>query len=328
MKVAIYSTAEYEKPFLERASADFAQQVVYISEPLTEASVPLSKSCDVICCFIRDTLNAPVLELLSQQGIKLVALRSAGYDHVDLDAAKKFDITVVNAPTYSPSAVAEHAALLILALARKFVIAQHQIEKNNFSLDNLLGIGLKGLTVGIIGTGNIGAALAHIMNGFGCKLLGCDLVKNPECEKLGLKYVTHDEIFSQSDIISLHCVLNDSTCGLINKHAIEKMKDGVMLINTSRGAVVDTVAVKEALESGKIRYFGMDVYENEKAIFFKDHSKEGIHDEMFEQLRKMPNVVITGHQAFFTEEALTNIANTTFENIQKFASGNMQNQVS
>ncbi len=328
MKVIIFSAQEYEKSFFEKANASFGCELVYVSEILSLENVGLVKGALAVCCFVLDKLDSSVLEHLAKNGIKLIALRSAGFDHVDLNAADRLGLVVTNVPTYSPSAVAEHAVLLVLTLARKFIPSQKQFEKNNFSLAKLLGKGIKGLTVGVVGTGNIGLSFARIMKGFGCELVGYDPYPNDESKSLGLNYVEFDQLLGMSDIISLHCLLNENTRHLINAAAVQKMKAGVMLINTARGGVVDTEAVIDGLNSGKIGGLGLDVYEFEKGIFFRDHSHDQISDKLFGQLREMENVIITGHQAFFTEEALRNITNTSLENIFKFSQGEIQNKVS
>lgn len=327
MKVLIYSAQEHEKPFFEKANESFGCELSYVSESLSRDSADLVKGVDAVCCFVLDKLDAGVLEALAKNGVRFIALRSAGYDHVDLKAAERLKIIVTNVPTYSPSAVAEHAVMLVLTLARKFLSSQKHFEKNNYSLVGLLGKGLKGLAVGVVGTGNIGLSFAHIMKGFGCQLLGYDPYPSDACKALGMKYVEFDELLRLSDIISLHCLLNENTRHIINAKAVEKMKKGVILVNTSRGAVVDTKAVMDGLDSKKIGCFGLDVYEFEKGIFFRDHDDNHIQDKLFLKLREMDNVVVTGHQAFFTEEALRNIARTSLENIFKYSQGKIQNRV-
>lgn len=328
MKVLIYSAQEHEKPFFEKANESFGCELSYVSESLSRDNADLAKGVDAVCCFVLDKLDAGVLEELAKNRVRFIALRSAGYDHVDLKAAERLNLVVANVPTYSPSAVAEHAAMLVLTLARKFLPSQKQFEKNNFSLSKLLGKGLKGLTAGVVGTGNIGLSFARIMKGFGCELVGYDPYPNDACKEIGMKYVEFDQLLSSSDVISLHCLLNEKTRHIINAAAVKKMKEGVVLVNTSRGAVVDTKAVIDGLLSKKIGSFGLDVYEFEKGIFFRDHAHDQIEDKLFQQLREMDNVIITGHQAFFTEEALRNITQTSLENIFKYSQGQIQNRVS
>jgi len=274
-----------------------------------------------VCVFVNDQLGAPVLAELARQGTRVIALRCAGFNNVDLAAARDLGITVVRVPAYSPYAVAEHTVGLMLTLNRKIHRAYARVREGNFALQGLLGFDLHGRTVGVVGTGQIGAIVARIMRGFGCEVLAYDPYRSPECEALGARYVELPELFRSSDIITLHCPLTPQTYHLINAEALEQMKDGVMLINTGRGALVDTQAVTEALKSGKIGYLGLDVYEEEAALFFEDRSDRVIQDDVFTRLLTFPNVIITGHQAFFTGEALTNIAETTLSNVTAFERG-------
>lgn len=328
MDVVIFSASEYEKPYLDAANASGQFTFSYIEAHLTPNNVSLAKNKKMISCFVLDDLSEPVLKQLAQGGTELIALRSAGYDHVDLVAAKKYNLTIVNAAAYSPSAVAEMASLLMLASARQLIKSQRRFRDNNYRLDDLVGVGIEGKTVGIIGTGNIGTAFAHIMKGYGCKLLAYDPVKSDQCIALGVNYCDLETLYQESDIISLHCLLNPETHHLINAEALTLMKSNAILINTSRGAVVDTDAVIHALESEQIGHYGMDVYEFEKGLYFEDHRKAPIVDPRFLKLKAMSNVIITGHQAFFTEKALAQIATTTIENLQGFINGNPVNQVS
>jgi len=261
------------------------------------------------------------LKAIAAGGTKLIALRCAGFNNIDLAVAKELGITVVRVPAYSPYAVAEHTVGLILTLNRKFHRAYARVREGNFSLDGLLGFDLHDRTVGIIGTGRIGAITAQILHGFGCQILAYDKYPNPDCKAIAL-YVDLPELFNKSDIISLHCPLTPETHHLINAEAIAQMKQNVMLINTSRGALIDTEAVITGLKSGKVGYLGLDVYEQEADLFFEDLSNTVIQDDVFERLLTFPNVVITGHQAFFTEDALRNIAETTLTNISDFERGN------
>ena len=321
MKVAIFSSHSFEKPFLEKANQAHRHQLDFFATSLCEKTVNLAKGYLAISCFVTDQLDAFALKTLSANGIKLIALRSAGFNHVDLAAAKQHKITIARVPAYSPYAVAEFAVGLILTLNRKIHRAYLRTRENNFSLEGLLGFDLHGCTVGIIGTGNIGTVFAHIMQNFGCKLLAVDIAPNEECKKMGVKYVDLNTLYQQSDIISLHCPLTPQTHHLINSEALKKMKEGVMLINTGRGALIDTKAVIEALKSNKIGYLGIDVYEEEENLFFKDLSDAIIQDDIFARLQTFPNVLITSHQAFFTREALINIAETTLTNITSFEQG-------
>jgi D-lactate dehydrogenase len=267
---------------------------------------------------VNDQVNAAVIATLDSLGVRLIALRCAGYNNVDLSAATKHGITVVRVPAYSPYAVAEHTIALMLALNRKLHRAYNRVREGNFALDGLLGFDMHDKTVGLIGTGQIGSVVAQILTGFGCPTLGFDPFPNAICRSLGVRYVELNELFARSDIISLHCPLTPENKYIISNVAITRMKNGVMLINTSRGALLDTIAITEALKSGKIGYLGLDVYEEEEEIFFEDRSGLILSDDVFARLLTFPNVIITGHQAFFTREALENIAATTIENITRF----------
>ena len=296
-------------------------ELAFFEPRLNRDTAILAAGFPAVCVFVHDQVDAPTLKLLASRGTKLVVLRCAGFNNVDLQAAADLGITVVRVPAYSPYGVAEHAVGLILSLNRKIHRAYNRVREGNFSLDGLLGFNLHERTVGIVGTGKIGLILGQIMKGFGCNLLAYDVYRNPELEALGGKYVELPELFANSDIISLHCPLTPETHHLINAEAIEQIKPGVMLINTSRGALIDTQAVIEGLKSGKIGYLGVDVYEQESELFFEDLSGEIIQDDIFQRLTTFPNVLITGHQAFFTAEALHNIAETTFANIADVENG-------
>jgi D-lactate dehydrogenase len=329
MKVAVFSTKAYDRRFLEAANADRRHELVFFEARLTADTAVLATGFPAVCAFVNDQLDEKTLKALAEQEIRLIALRSAGFNHVDLTAATELGLTIVRVPAYSPYAVAEHAIGLILTLNRKIHRAYNRVREGNFSLDGLLGFDLHGKTVGIVGTGKIGVIVAQILKGFGCQLLTYDLYPNPECEALGAKYVELPELFAASDIITLHCPLTPETYHLINDQALEQMKPGVMLINTSRGALVDTEAVIGALKSRKIGYLGLDVYEQESDLFFEDLSEEVIQDDVFQRLLTFPNVLITGHQAFFTENALKNIAETTLSNITDIEQGRpCPNQIS
>jgi D-lactate dehydrogenase len=334
MKIAVFSTRSYDRNFLTEAavknpSFHGAHTFSYHNVHLRPETLPLMKGCDSICAFVNDQLDGAILANLQQGGTRLVALRCAGYNNVDLITAKELGITVVRVPAYSPEAVAEHTVALILALNRKIYRAYRRVRDGNFSLEGLVGFNLHGKTVGLIGTGRIGLAVAQILGpGFGCQLLGCDPKPNPDCESLGLRYTELPELLSNSDVVSLHAPLVPATSHLINEQSISLMKDGVMLVNTSRGGLVDTPAVIEAVKTGKIGYLGLDVYEEETELFFDDFSLQIISDDVFARLLTFPNVVITGHQAFLTNEALQHIAQTTVENIVEFATtGICRNQV-
>ena len=317
MKIAVFSAKRYDREFLDAANTD-GHVLRYFQPHLDAETASLAAGFDAVCAFVNDTLSAEVLEALAASGVKLIALRCAGFNNVDLAAAARLGIGVVRVPAYSPHAVAEHAVALLLSLNRKIHRAYNRIREGNFSLDGLLGFDLHGRTVGVIGTGRIGAVFAHIMAGFGCEVLAYDPF--PDAAKLPAKarFVSLDEIYAQSDIISLHCPLSPQNKHMIGVASIAKMKVGVMLINTSRGALLDTRAVIVALKSGKVGALGLDVYEEEGDLFFEDLSCEIIPDDVFTRLLTFPNVLITGHQAFFTREALGNIAATTLANITTY----------
>ncbi|CAH0997452.1 D-lactate dehydrogenase [Emticicia aquatica] len=319
MKIAFFSTKPYDKEFFEKNKQ--THELAFYDVSLNESSVRLAEGFDAICVFVNDIVNATILEKLAQLGIKLIALRCAGFNNVDFEVAKKLNISVVRVPAYSPHAVAEHAVSLIMTLNRKTHKAYNRVREGNFSLEKLIGFDLFQKTIGVIGTGKIGEAFAKIMLGFGCKVIAYDIFKNQNLIDLGVTYSSLDDVLSQSDIISLHCPLTDKTIHLIDNEALEKMKTGVMLINTSRGALIDTQAVVEALKNKKIGYLGLDVYEQESNIFFNDLSEEILIDDTLARLMTFPNVLITSHQGFLTEEALTQIAIITLNNISAFEEG-------
>src|ERR1700736_5083675 len=334
MQIAVFRTRSYDREFLSQAAATDAvfkadHQFFYCDVHLRPETVHLAKGHDAICVFVNDQLDRAALEALKSGGTRLVALRCAGYNNVDLIAAGELGIPVVRVPAYSPEAVAEHTVALILALNRKIYRAYRQVRDGNFSLEGLVGFNLHGKTVGLIGTGRIGVAVAKILGpGFGCKLLGYDPQPNPHCESLGVRYTELSALLTDSDIVSLHAPLVPATVHLINEQTISLMKDGVMLVNTSRGGLVDTPAGIETVKTGKIGYLGLDVYEEETELFFDDFSLQVISDDVFARLLTFPNVVITGHQGFLTSEALQHIAQTTVENIVEFATtGNCRNHV-
>jgi D-lactate dehydrogenase len=328
MKTAIFSTKPYDRVFLEAANREHGHELLFLEPRLTAETVPLAFGSPAVCVFVNDQLNAAMLADLAREGTRLVALRSAGFNHVDLVAAEELGVTVMRVPAYSPYAVAEHTVGLILSLNRKIHRSYNRVREGNFALDGLLGFDLHGTTVGIIGTGRIGVVFAQIMKGFGCRLLAYDLYPSQEARDLGVEYVDLSELYARSDIISLHCPLTPDTYHIIDEKALAQVKPGVMLINTSRGALVDTAAVIEALKSGQVRYLGLDVYEEEEDLFFEDLSGEVIQDDLFARLLTFPNVLVTGHQAFFTRNALQRIAETTIGNITAFEQGlPLENQV-
>jgi D-lactate dehydrogenase len=321
MRVAVFSTRPYDRQYLDAANAAHTHELVYHEALLQVDSAPIAKGCEAICVFVNDDVSRPVLEILSASGVRLVALRSTGFNNVDVQAAGELGIKVVRVTDYSPYSVAEHAVGLVLMLNRKLYKAYNRVREDNFSLNGLMGFDLHGKTVGVVGTGKIGQCFAQIMKGFGSHLLGYDVRQNPECVELGMHYVELPELLATSDIISLHCPLLPSTHYIINAESISQMKSGVMLVNTSRGGLVDTRAVIEGIKARKIGYFGADVYEEEENLFFEDLSGTVIEDDVFQLLQSFPNVVITAHQAFFTHEAFTTIAETTLQNITEFAQG-------
>ncbi|MBD2204693.1 2-hydroxyacid dehydrogenase [Calothrix sp. FACHB-1219] len=328
MKVAVFSTKAYDRQFLEAANNPKQHDLAFFEPRLNRDTAILAAGFPAVCAFVHDQVDASTLEILASHGTHLIALRCAGFNNVDLKTAAALGITVVRVPAYSPYGVAEHAVGLILSLNRKIHRAYNRVREGNFSLDKLLGFNLNGRTVGIIGTGKIGLILGQIMKGFGCHLLAYDVFRNQELEAIGGKYVELPELFANSDIISLHCPLTEDTYHLINEQAIAHMKPGIMIINTSRGALIDTEAVIAGLKSGQIGYLGVDVYEQESELFFEDLSDEIIQDDVFQYLTTFPNVLITGHQAFFTEEALRNISEATISNITDIEQGRpCQNEI-
>ena len=326
-RICFYSTKPYDKIFFDSESAGKPYEMIYEEASLNRNTLPLSTGAEVVCIFVNDTCNAEVIAGLKKNGVKLIALRCAGFNNVDLQAAADAGITVVRVPSYSPEAVAEHAVALLLTLNRKTHKAYNRVREQNFALNGLLGFDIHDKVVGVIGTGNIGKMFCRIMNGFGCKVIAFDLYPDKNLEAMGVTYVTMDELLSTSDIVSLHCPLNEHTRHLINRHSVMQMKDGVVLINTSRGGLIDTKAAIVALKSGKLGGLAIDVYEQEEHIFFRDLSADIIQDDIIQRLMSFPNVLITAHQAFFTREALSQIARTTLGNIKSWQEGNAENTV-
>jgi D-lactate dehydrogenase len=311
MNIAFFSTQKYELPFFEQSTRDHRDiKITYFEQALSEQTAILANGFDAICIFVNDTVNATVIEQLASQGINTILLRCAGFNNVDLPAAKAHNLKVLRVPAYSPEAVAEHCIALMLTLSRKTHKAYNRVREDNFDLNGLLGFNLHNKTVGIVGCGKIGLALCNILNGFGAKVLVCDPYAQP-----GNYTITDiDTLLSQSDVISLHCPLTEQTHHLIDDEAFSKMKTGVMLINTSRGALLNSKACINALKTKKLGHLGLDVYEQESELFFKNHSDEINQDDIFSRLVSFKNVLVTGHQGFFTQEALTEIANTTLLN--------------
>lgn len=318
MKIAFFSTHKFERPFYEKLNEKYGHTFTFFEAGLNPKTVELARDHEVICAFANDQLSSEVIESLKSFQVKLIALRSAGFNHVDMATAHRVGIPVVRVPEYSPYAIAEHAVALILSLNRKIHRAYNRVREGNFSLDGLTGFDLHGKTVGVVGTGKIGAVFCQIMKGFGCKVLAFDKFPQQALIDKGVQYTTLQDLIAQSDIISLHVPLNKETFHLIGKSEIDQMKTGVMLVNTSRGALVDTKALIEALKTGKVKNAALDVYEEEEGLFFHDHSETIIQDDLISRLISFPNVLITSHQAFLTQEALINISETTLENIAQY----------
>lgn len=321
MHITVFSTQPYDKQFLTEANRDYGHDLRFLETRLDARTVALAEGAEAVSAFVNDHLDRPVLEALSRASVRLVCLRCAGFNNVDLKAAVDLGITIARVPAYSPHAVAEHAVALVLSLNRRIHKAYARVREANFALSGLLGFDLHGRSVGVVGTGKIGQTFAQIMHGFGCKLYGFDPQTNPTCEALGLQYTDLDTLLSVCDVISLHCPLNDKTHHLIDDAAFERMRPGVMLINTGRGALIDTRSAIRALKSGKLGFLGIDVYEEEESLFFQDLSQEVVQDDVFMRLLTFPNVIVTAHQGFFTREALLSIAHTTLGNATAFASG-------
>jgi D-lactate dehydrogenase len=320
VKVIIFSSRSYDREYLERTNQG-AHEFQFCETRLGSSTAVMARGFPAVCCFVDDELDAPVLRQLKQGGTRLITLRSTGFNNVDLMAAEELGLTVMRVSRYSPYAVAEFTVGMMLTLSRKIHRAYNRVREGNFLLEGLLGFDIHGKTIGIVGTGKIGSVLAGIMHGFGCPLLGYDVKQNPACLELGMRYVPLSELLTQSDIVSLHAPLNPETHHMINGETLPLMKPGAMLINTSRGALVDTEALIIALKKGQLSAVGLDVYEEESHIYYQDLSEQIIPDDVITRLMTFPNVVITGHQAFFTREALTIIAETTVQNINDFAAG-------
>ncbi|GAB7528617.1 2-hydroxyacid dehydrogenase [Pseudomonas sp. 3A(2025)] len=324
MKIALFSAQAYDRRFFDQAlQRDFSGagfEFAYLAPSLCADTVALAQGFDAICVFVNDQLDVTVLEALKAYGVGAILLRCAGFNNVDLDAAKRLGLFVARVPGYSPEAVAEHTLALVMTLNRHTHRAYNRVREGNFMLDGLLGFNLHGKTVGLIGTGQIGLATARIFKGFGCRVLGFDPFEAETFKALG-EYVTLEQLLAESDIVSLHCPLTENTRHLIRSETLSAMKPGAMLVNTSRGALIDTLAVIEALKSRQLGALAIDVYEQESQLFFKDRSSDHIDDEVFLRLTTFPNVLITGHQGFFTVEALEQIAGITLGNLQCFVQG-------
>ena len=321
MKVAVFSTKPHDKEFLDQANKDGQYQFTYFETRLSKLTAPLAEGFPAVCVFVNDDLDGEILLQLFDGQTRMIALRCAGFNNVDLSATDQLGMTVARVPAYSPHSISEYTIGMILSLTRKLHRSFDRTRDGNFSLDGMMGFDLCNKTVGIIGTGKIGSLTAQGLHGLGCRVLAHDLSKNAELEAWGIEYVSRDELFHSSDVISLHCPLLPDTHHLINAQSIEKMKRGVLLINTSRGGLVDTEDVIQALKSEQIGGFGLDVYEEEGDIFYEDYSNRVLQDDILARLLTFPNVVVSGHQAFFTQEAMQSIAETTIQNLAAFARG-------
>ncbi|MBP2197843.1 2-hydroxyacid dehydrogenase [Pantoea cypripedii] len=321
MKVAVYSTKQYDQKYLEHVNASYGFELEFFDFLLTETTAKNAVGCDAVCIFVNDDGGKVVLEELAALGVKYIALRCAGFNNVDLTAAAALGLQVVRVPAYSPEAVAEHAVGLMMTLNRRIHRAYQRTRDANFSLDGLTGFNMHNKTAGVVGTGKIGVAAMRILKGFGMRLLAFDPYLSPQALELGAEYVDLKTLFAESDVITLHCPLTPENHHLLNAHAFSQMKDGVMIINTSRGGLIDSQAAIDALKQQKIGALGMDVYENERDLFFEDKSNDVIQDDVFRRLSACHNVLFTGHQAFLTAEALTAISESTLSNLGQLERG-------
>ena len=317
MKIEFFSAKPYDNIFFDRYNKNFGFDIVYHETDLKLNTVNIIKDAEAVCVFVNDKLTAEVIEALSKKRVKIIALRCAGFNNVDVEAAKKFNISVCRVPAYSPEAVAEHTIAMLLTINRKTHKAYNRVREQNFSLNGLLGYNLHGKTVGVIGTGKIGKAFIKIMLGFGCKILAYDITPDEGLISNGINYVSLNELLQQSNIISLHCPLTKENHYLINKETLRLMQQGVTIVNTSRGGLINTIDIIAALKTKKVSALAIDVYEQEEDLFFRDLSSKIIDDDKIQRLMSFPNVLITAHQAFFTEEALSEIAEVTLDNISK-----------
>jgi D-lactate dehydrogenase len=320
MKIAVFDTHRFEIESLTEAARPHGYELVLLEPRLTATTAALARGCEAVCSFVNDQVNEEALGILAAEGVRLVAIRAAGFNHVDLAAASRLGIRVVRVPAYSPHAVAEHAVCLLLALNRKIHRAAARVRELNFSLDGLVGFDLHGKTIGVVGTGRIGAVFARIMLGFGCRVLACDRQPDPALAALpDLAYAELPDLLGRSDVVSLHVPLTPGTRHLIDQRAFASMKPGVILLNTGRGALIETRALIDALKAGRVGAAGLDVYEEEENVFFQDLSGKVLQDDVLARLLTFPNVLITAHQAFLTREALGNIADTTGDRTRRAA---------
>jgi D-lactate dehydrogenase len=328
MRVGVFSTKRYDRHSLSVVNASFGHQLDFLETRLTGETASIAARYPAVCVFVNDRVDAGVLAVLADGETRLCALRCAGFNNVDLEAARRLGITVARVPAYSPHSVAEHTLALILTLNRKIHRSIGRVREGNFSLEGLLGTELHGSTVGIVGTGKIGATVARVLSGFGVTLLAFDVQRNPDCEALGVRYVGIDQLLRESNVVTLHCPLTPETRHLLDARSLATLRPDALVVNTSRGALIDTPAIIEALKAGRLRGLAIDVYEEEDRLFFEDHSADVMQDDTFARLLTLPNVVVTGHQAFFTDKALSEIAHTTLENITAFERGGpMPNRV-
>lgn len=321
MKVNVFSSKPYDERSLRAANRQTGHELVFIENRLKAETAILARGAEAVCAFVNDELDELTLQNLAAGGTRFIAMRCAGFNNIDLPAAKELGMQIARVPAYSPHAVAEHAVALLLCLNRHIHKAYNRVREGNFSLDGLMGMDIHGKTVGVVGTGIIGGIFARIMAGFGCEVLAHDVFEDPACLAAGVRYVPLDELFGSSHAISLHCPLMPATHHMIDAVSLGKMRDGVFIVNTSRGALIDTEAAITAIKSGRIGGLALDVYEEESELFFEDLSFGIIQDDVFMRLTTFPNVLVTGHQAFFTREALENIARTTVDNLSDFAAG-------
>jgi len=321
VNIALFSSKSYDSEYFGMAGRSFEHEITYFETRLRSRTAYLAAGHEAVCVFVNDVVDMETISILKELKIQAIALRCAGFNNVDLDAASEAGIRVVRVPAYSPESVAEHALALILTLNRKTHKSFNRVRDGNFSLERLTGFNISGKTVGVIGTGKIGAAFARIMLGMGCRVLAYDMYPNEQLSKSGVMYVENEALLQESDIISLHCPLTPETTYMINRQTLKMMKPGVMLINTSRGALLNTNNVIKSLKKGHVGYLGIDVYEQEEKLFFKDRSEEILQDDQIVRLMTFPNVLITAHQAFFTKEALEQIATTTLRNLEELEQG-------
>lgn len=321
MRIAFFSTHGFDRQFFDEANRAHGHDIQYLEARLTPATSALAAGAPAVCAFVNDDLHEQVLTQLHAGGVRLIALRSAGFNHVDVPKALALGLTLARVPAYSPHAVAEHTVAMMLSLNRNIHRAHARVREGNFALDGLLGFDMHGRTVGIVGTGKIGTVVARILTGFGCRILAHDVGVNPDCRDMGVQYRSLDELWTESDIVSLHAPLTAGTRHIVDAAAIARMKRGIMILNTSRGALVDAAALIDGLKSGHVGHVGLDVYEEEEQLFFRDLSAQVLQDDVFARLLTFPNVLITAHQGFFTKEALAAISETTLANVTAFEQG-------